>query len=78
MLSLIDVLGFKMGVSNWFHEEPDGIDRENLLCPEVLIEDFDSDIGTQMKAAFDSIWNAAGWAGSIYYEGTRWVGQQIR
>jgi hypothetical protein len=73
MLSLIDVSGFRMGVSPFVEEESAGIDRENLLCPEVLIEDFQSDIVLQMKAAFDSIWNAAGWPGSLNYEGTRWV-----
>jgi hypothetical protein len=78
MLSLVGVSGFRMGVSLLIEEESAGIDRENLLCPEVLVEDFRCDVGAQMKPAFDSIWNAAGYPESLYYEGTTWLGQRKR
>jgi hypothetical protein len=79
MLSLVGVSGFRMGVSPGVEvEEESGIDRENLLCPEVLIEDFRCDIAAQMKLAFDSVWNAAGYPESLNYQGNKWVGQRNR
>ena len=44
---------------NGFRRRP--IDRDNLLLPEVLIDDYKIDINKSLKIVFDSLWNAAGW-----------------
>lgn len=72
MLSFVGVLGFRMAVpppSKYTKE----IDRDILLCPEILIEDFTSEVEARMKPALDAVWNAVGWQGSPNYQGNRWV-----
>jgi hypothetical protein len=72
MLTLIDVLGFHMGVSR----PPiymTKIDRHTIICPEILVDDFSSGVEGRIKRAFDVIWNAAGWAESPNYRGNEWI-----
>jgi len=60
------------GVRNWSlqSDAPDArltprpIDRDDLVIPEAFLEDLAADPGPMMKALFDPIWNAAGYAGS--------------
>jgi hypothetical protein len=73
MLSLVGVLGFRIATSHSMGHNFNEIDRQTLICPEVLIENFDSDVEAQMKPAFDAVWNAAGWSGSLDYQGNKWV-----
>lgn len=44
------------------------IDRDNLLLPNVKIEDLDVDIPKAMKPIFDSVWNACGYPFSYNYD----------
>ena len=47
-----------------------GVDRDVILTSEVFIESYPSDlhdVASQLKPAFDAIWNSAGWSGSINY-----------
>lgn len=73
MISLVGVLGFRMGVSHSIGHQLKEIDRQTLICPEVLVEDFNSNVEAQMKPAFDAVWNAAGSPGSVNYQGNKWV-----
>lgn len=43
----------------WMDQHP--IDRDNLIIPEVIIEDYEVDVNAQLKYCFDLLWNAAGW-----------------
>lgn len=45
-----------------------GMDRDQLFLPEVFIEDFEHPVETALKPLFDVIWQAAGLAGSPYYD----------
>ena len=77
MLSLLGVAGYGMGVSQhrFFGNPGYPIDRDVLIMPEILIENYEADVGRALRPAFDSVWNAAGWSGSINYDQTgRWVG----
>ncbi|MEK7280999.1 MAG: ATP-binding protein, partial [Chloroflexota bacterium] len=69
MLTLLGVHGYKMAVnpSRTFREAYP-IDRDSLIIPERVIEDFDADVGEVLKPCFDAIWNAAGWPKSINYD----------
>jgi len=44
------------------------IDRDILILPEVVIENFTGDVETTMKPIFDAMWNAAGIAKSASYD----------
>jgi hypothetical protein len=43
------------------------IDRPILALPEVLIQDYDSDVAALLRPAFDVIWQAMGVRGSPHY-----------
>jgi len=36
--------------------------------PEVILENYPSDIALTLKPTFDAIWNAAGWPASLNYD----------
>lgn len=60
LLSLIDVKGFTLGVSNIDAEEIFPIDRDVLTLPEVVIENYSEMPEKILKPVFDLVWNACG------------------
>ncbi len=72
MFSLLDVKGYSMSGNSLFmlsslrHNHQ--IDRNNLLVPEVMIENFDFEPSKVMKPIFDAVWNACGYPGSQNYD----------
>jgi len=72
MLSLLDTRGWSMVMGVGRHIIPretnlsaiQEIDRDRLLVPEIVLEDYRTDITVPMQVAFDTIWNAAGWSRS--------------
>ena len=74
MLSLVGVSGYQMGVAS----SPLGlslrrgqpIDRDVLLIPEIMLEDFEFDSSGILRPLFDAVWNAAGWSRSMNYDET--------
>lgn len=77
MLSLLDVKSYSMSVSSdCMLDSVHQIDRNNLLMPEVMIENFDFEPSKVMKPIFDAVWNACGYAGSQNYDYSgNWRGQ---
>jgi hypothetical protein len=77
MLSLLGVKGYsiKTVTSNFLDEPSYPIERDTLLLPEVIVENFAAEWAKVMKPAFDSVWNAAGFPDSgNYSENGEWVG----
>ncbi|MBI4312142.1 MAG: ATP-binding protein [Chloroflexi bacterium] len=78
MLSLLHVKGYEMGVdpSKFFlseHSLP--VDRENLILPEIVVDEYGVEPATLLRPAFDAVWNACGWPQSINYDKSgKWVG----
>lgn len=69
MLSLIGVRGYEMALPlSYLSTGSTSIDRDDLLIPEILIEEWDIDVASVMKPLFDSVWQAAGWEGSLSYD----------
>lgn len=70
MLSLLGVKGCYMYVHGYGfgigNEDP--IDRDRIIVPEILVENFTDNPAQVLKPAFDAVWNAAGFAGSIHYD----------
>jgi hypothetical protein len=66
MLSMLGVKGFALTTSDntW---TSDRIDRDVLIAPDVLLEDFNADFGRLLRPGFDFIWQAAGASESPNY-----------
>jgi hypothetical protein len=70
MLTLTEVKGFRILFPRAFHREFANIDdieqrmipidRDVMLLPESIIEDFDYDVGVIHRSIFDIIWNSVG------------------
>ena len=68
-LSLLDVRGCVMAVGGPFRER-NAIDRDMLLLPEVIIENYDMPVDDILRPCFDSIWNACGFPRCPNYDET--------
>lgn len=75
LLSLVGVKGATMpGGSSYV--DPDqlrAIDRDVLILPDVLVEDFSQAPALILKPLFDAVWQAAGHMGSVNYTGEQWT-----
>ena len=67
-IALLQVKGYRM--SSYAHSDQRGapIDRDNLLLPEILIEDYGSNVATLLRPAFDALWQACGQEKSPNYD----------
>lgn len=67
-LTLLGVRGYSMAVSErfWFARSHT-IDRDILLLPEVIVENYDVRAEQVLRPCFDSIWNACGFSRSFNY-----------
>jgi hypothetical protein len=64
-ITLLRVKGFRM--SSYDSPSPP-IDRDDLILPAVLIEDYDADIGRLLRPSFDALWQACGLEESLNYD----------
>jgi len=77
MLSMLGIKGYTMGVPTGIYHDSHPIDREMLLVPEVMVEKYETAVDAVLKPALDIVWNASGWAGSIYYDSLgKWIGRR--
>lgn len=80
LVSLLGVKDYKMVyVGQWPQGQQDyPIDRPDLVIPEVMIDSFDCDPAEVMKPIFDTVWNAAGWKGSMHFDAAgKWKLQKL-
>jgi hypothetical protein len=71
LVTLLGVSGYTMAVSQFVSSRADTnypIDRDTLVLPEFILEDYPSDVPRALKSTFDTIWNAAGWPTSLGYD----------
>ena len=66
LLSMTGVAGAIMWVGPFLEGHP--IDRDTLLLPDVLVEDYGADVHTVLRPVFDAVWNAAGYERSFNYD----------
>ena len=80
LYSLLNVKGAQLGVANsYFTDEGTGFfDRNQILLPDVLIEDLSADEGNALRPLFNLVWNSAGYRESLNYDQHSgiWVGRQ--
>ena len=67
-VALIGVAGFEIKASQLRQWEPTLIDRDFLMLPDVLIEDYGCDVPRTMRSVFDAVWNGGGWPRSLSYD----------
>lgn len=68
MVSFLGVKGYKITHPSFEHQfSPftDEIDRNNLIIPEIIVDNFDGDLAEVMKPIFDTVWNAAGYTSAL-------------
>jgi hypothetical protein len=69
MLSLLRVKDFRFRFEEGQHRDVgSGIEKNDLIFPDVLIEDYNSDIAACMKPVFDTLWQANGKERSESYD----------
>jgi hypothetical protein len=69
LVNMIGVKGAQLGVDTFYFGDGDTpIDRDVLLLPEVLIENFDCNVASALRPIFDAVWNAAGYERSFNYD----------
>ena len=68
MLSLIGVKGMYIPPAAYNMTSSDPVDRDELILPEVIIDDSNKPLDLIMKPSFDAIWNAAGLPCSRTYD----------
>jgi hypothetical protein len=72
-ITLLDVRGLEMAVDIRRFESGYAIDRDDLIVPEMLVEDLSHTPDRLLRPHFDSIWNATGHPGSPNYDAAgRW------
>ncbi|HZC06565.1 MAG TPA: ATP-binding protein [Ktedonobacterales bacterium] len=49
------------------------IERDVLMMPEILVNDFEVDAAQALKPVVDALWNAGGYAGSPNYRDGVWI-----
>ena len=80
MLSLLSAQGYIMAPPRGiiWPDEVHPIDRDALLLPEILVEDYVDETAAMLHTTFDTVWQAAGWFGSPNYDkdGT-WGGDKL-
>jgi hypothetical protein len=69
LLSLTGVRGLTMALDQrWTVYRPHNIDRDLLLLPEVVVEDFDQPAEEHLKPLFLMVWQAAGFDRNYNYD----------
>lgn len=71
MLTLLGVAGYRLDRSDF---DDHTIDRNDLIIPEVRVDEFNANAHEVMRPIFDSIWNAAGCSRDMNYdEDGKWI-----
>lgn len=71
MLSMLGVRGYRMAVGIGRGVRQVGIiqiEKNDLLIPEIVVDDFNLPADTVLKPIFDAVWNACGYPGSMNYD----------
>ncbi len=67
-LTFVNVKDYKFPKNRpYWSKDAYPIDREIILIPEIIIEDFDFEPTKLLRPVFDSIWNACGYERSLSY-----------
>jgi len=75
-LSITGVKGARIPSDSDFGDENRDIDRDTLLLPEFVINEFNIETAALLRPVFDLVWNASGFARSFNFDRNgKWVGR---
>jgi hypothetical protein len=66
-VSITDLLDRIIDIKHRFFVRTKPFIKDEILIPNVVINDFDENIERQLKDLFDIIWQSAGWIKSPFY-----------
>jgi hypothetical protein len=66
MLTVLGVRGCRIVSDSWRGGTP-LVDRDDLVLPDLLLEDYEQDLKSVLRPAFDAMWQAAGCPRSMSY-----------
>ena len=68
MLSLIGVHGYRLATGEYRSRSKTlSFDRDNLILPDVLLDEGDVSVEEILRPMFDALWNASGYARCSHY-----------
>lgn len=71
LTTLLDVKDYTLDVR---HSSPRPIDRQILLLPDIVVENYTEERPTVLRPAFDAVWQAAGFLRSENYDDNgKWI-----
>jgi hypothetical protein len=79
MLSLLGVRNYIMTIGDgWDHSRHiNSIDRDILIIPEIIVDDYGTKASDILRPAFDAIWQACGWDCCKNYDASgNWIGNR--
>lgn len=68
MTSLIGVKDCRMYAGPRLSDRGAAIDRDNVILPDVLLDEYPQDISHNLRPMFDAVWNACGFERSLNYD----------
>jgi hypothetical protein len=70
MVSLLGVKGYRILIApnHIGNHSAHAIDRDDLILPDLVLEEFPDDLGRDLRPVFDVIWNSGGFFGSPMYD----------
>ena len=73
MLSLIGMKDYRIPTGGWLEgvRQPTLIERDTLLLPDILVDDFSVPPDVILRPAFDTLWQAAGFRSCPHYDKDR-------
>lgn len=75
-LTLVGTKGYVMGLDQSCRDRGNIIEKDILLIPEIVIENFDFEVEKILKPWFDAVWNACGFSCSKNFdESGKWIGR---
>jgi hypothetical protein len=75
MITLLDVRGYSLGIKRDSRASTiNPIDRDVLLLPEMIVEEYKNNTAGLLRPAFDAVWQASGFLRSGNYdENGKWI-----
>ncbi len=79
MMTFLDVKNAFLGIEQRLADLAEPIDRETLLLPDIVLEEWPTNLPKKMRPIFDGVWNACGFPQSLNFGADgRWNGDSLR
>ena len=77
MLTLLGVKDYTMAIDSFWFDQENPIDKDILIVPEIVVEDYAAKASDILRPAFDAVWQACGWdCCKNYDDNGNWIGNR--